>query len=303
VDVVYDDHRRAVYATTDDGYLHIYDVVTRTFTDATELGGNLMTVDISPDRTQLLIADRSKAGANVWLHIYDIESGEEHHLNLPAEDGESGTYSAVYIDDSHALESGTFSGSGWTPLRLVDLSDGSSEKLDDVRQDTSLTLSADGSVVAFAESNSSGGPYGLYVVADGTLKRAEADSFLYAVGVSADGSMLALPTYQGLQVLDAQFQGIGVVLDPNNRNVLEAQFSPVANILYVAWTDSSASKLKGSIDAYDSRTLKRTGSVAADLNFPWNGNSGLGPGRFKTSADGTLLVAVATDGITVVELP
>ena len=196
--------------------------------------------------------------------------------------------------------SSTFLGSGWVPLRRVNVADGSYDELTTVAQDTMLAANADRTVVAYAQSNNWGGPFGRYAVSGGAFLEGTLNWYLYEVAVNWDASQYALPNYGGLAIHDASLQQIAWLGSTASRSALGAVYSPLANVLYVAWSSFNDS---GAIEAVDSSSFTSLATLDAKPGLSWGGNHAFSSGRLRVSRDGRGLLATVAGGVRLYALP
>ena len=170
VDVAYDNARGVLYISNG-GELLRYEVSSQSFLTPITLGGTLEGMDISPDGSSLVVADDSTSGGQVWVYIVSLATLTYQKVTFPAAFYEVGTFTAAYGNNGGILISSEFGGSGTVPLRWYDPATNTTTVVATVQQDTMLRASADHSVIALAESNSSDGPFDRYRVSDGNLLR------------------------------------------------------------------------------------------------------------------------------------
>lgn len=158
-----------------------------------------------------------------------------------------------------------------------------------------LAPSGDGSVVAYAEADQIPATWGSYHIASATLARSgELDDPVYEVAVERTGAQLAIPTYDGLDVLAADGTVLGVLGTHARDLPVGAVYSPVGDELYLAWAGATTS-----ISVYDTRTLHKLRDLAPLPGlFFWSGepanpfvNHAFNNGRLRISRDGTLIFA------------
>jgi hypothetical protein len=223
----------------------------------------------------------------------DLRTNSVRQISFPLAFYEGGTYTVAFAGNSALLVTSTFNGSGWVPLRRVDLNDDSFSTIHSVRQDTMLTRSADGSTIAYAESNISSGPFGRYRVSAGTFTGSTMDWFAFEVGVSRDGSQLAVPSYGGTRIYDSNNNLLATIGTYAGTLPIGQVYSPNSDVVYFAWTGGQ----HGSIEAYSTRTLTAVATINPQSQFDWNGNGAFGNGRLKVSPDGRWLFTLADGGI------
>ena len=302
VDMIHDPERNMLYITTTDDGLLRYSLSTRSFLAPIHLGGPLRGIDISPDHDTLVVADGRVSEPNNWVHVVDLTTGATRRITFEIGIGglEGGTYTAAFAAADTVLVSSTFRGSGWVPLRRVDLATGSVTTLASVRQSTMLTPCADNSVIAYAEANISSGEWGRYRVADGGFAESGTGWFAYEIGVSRDGTQFAVPSYNGTYVYNQNLEQIGKIGVYADEGPIGLAYSPVADVVYFAWADRD--RTHPAIDVYDTTTLTKIATVDAGTPFDWVGNKAFAHGRLKVSEDGSLLFATVGGGVKVYQL-
>ena len=161
--------RNIEYITTSTGDVLRYDLAGRAFLAPFHLGGSLLGADISPDQNTLVVADTTFSGGHNWIYVIDLTTGTSRQITFPLASGEGGMYDVAFIDNNTVLADSTYQGSGWVPLRKVNLTTGAATSVGSVRMTTVLSASADHSVVGIAEGNE--GPIGpkRYRVSDGNI--------------------------------------------------------------------------------------------------------------------------------------
>jgi hypothetical protein len=293
MDAVFDATRCRIYATTTTGEIvshHLADDFSETLVG---FGTALRGLDLSPDGGRLVAADSGTSvvdgQASNRIHVLDLDGGVLNEFAFPLAFYESGTYMPVFVDDHTVFVTSTFNGSGWVPLRRVDLSDGSVTVIREVQQNTMLSTTADRRRVAYAEANISSGDFGILSVDGGDNLASWSNAFLHTIAVSHDASQVALPYYGGLAVYDGGLSRLATLSRPGSYEALGAVYSPDSDVLYVAWGGDA------SIEALDSATLEPLFTIDENPGFGYR--SGFGPGRLRISPDGRLLLAVVDGGV------
>jgi fibronectin type 3 domain-containing protein len=301
VDVAYDNARGVLYISNG-GELLRYEVSSQSFLTPITLGGTLEGMDISPDGSSLVVADDSTSGGQVWVYIVSLATLTYQKVTFPAAFFEVGTFTAAYGNNGGILISSEFGGSGTVPLRWYDPATNTTTVVATVRQDTMLRASADHSVIALAESDSSDGPFDRYRVSDGNLLRdsgyANGTSwFNYEIAVRPDGQQYAIPTYGGTFFTDANLvKSPTMVGQYAAGQPIGVAYDPVKPRVYFPWAQSSK------VYVYDSTTLSPLSSYDFESQFGLNGNFAFVNGRTKTSDDGSLLFVTVDGGVRYVTL-
>jgi hypothetical protein len=299
VDTAYDAQRGLVYVSTTAGEVLRYDLAAASFLAPFTLGGRLQGIDVSPDGRTLVAADATFSGAAYatngtgWIHVVDLVTGASRKVTFTRDYGEAGTFTVVFLDDTTVLVTSAFSGSGWVPMRRVDLATGAALRIASVRQNTMLSASADRSAVAYAESNISSGEFGVYRPAGGTFREGRANWFLFEIGANRDGTQFSVPTYGGMYVFDANLVQLARLGTYATSAPIGVVYHPTADVVYLAWFGT-----QDAIQAWDTRTLQRIGVVDDSLGIlPSTGNSAFNDGRLRISPAGDLLLATVPGGV------
>lgn len=296
-DMVYDDQRNLLYITTslagNTGEVRVFDLVARQFIAPLVIDGGFNGIDLSPDGNRLVVADSATGVTTNWIHLIDLPTGVADKLEFPLAFSEGGTFTAVFTSDTEALVTSRFNGSGWVPMRRVDLTNGTADSLPNVRQNTMLAVSADGSTVAYAESNISSGEWGRYDVGTQNFMESSTGWFVYEITVSRDGSQYALPTYSGLRIFNDALSSVTTVGNYASDLPIGAVYSPVVDEIYLAWRNASVS-----IDAYSTITFDQVRTIEPTPGlFSWYGSNAFVGGRLRISRDGTLLFVTTDDQV------
>lgn len=294
VDMVYDDAREILYITNGGSVLR-YQMSTNSFLDPFELGGNLKGIDISPDGNTLIVADNSYTLSNTWIYEIDLVSGANKKVNFPRSSGEGGTFAVAFGNDGKVLA--THSDGSFVPLRRYDPVSGTMSVLASVRHRTMLRASADGSVIAFAESDISDGRWGSYRVSDGSIIRKQGYSdgtswFNYEIAINHDATQYAIPTYGGTFIADADLvKNPDLIGGYTTQHPIGVAYSPTQDIVYFPWSGTNK------VYAYDTNTLTKIAEYDFENAFNHHGNYAFVKGRLKTSSDGNLLFATVDGGV------
>ena len=246
-----------------------------------------MGIDLSPDGNTLAVADKSSCR----IHLIDLLTEQITTVDFSPARMEGGTFSVAYGNDGRLLVSTRFNGSGWVPLRRYDPSSGAIDVIRSVRQDTMLSASADGSVIAFAESNTTGGPFGRYRVADGNILAAQTYTFNDVIGVNRNGTQYAVPTYEGCYIYNQnlyRYARIGGYALPEPMGVA---YHPLQDIVYFTWAHTTK------VLRYDTITLTQTAEYEFENPFEHLGEHVYQEGRLKVSRDGKYLFSTVDAGV------
>lgn len=292
VDIAYDDARGLLYITSGDEMLR-YQLSTQSFQTAVTISGsNLYGMDISPDGSTAALADTNYSNGDNYVHLVDLDTLNVNTVSFP-EDGAAGTYTVAYGGNGTLVVSSEFSGSGWVNLWLYDPSSGTETNLGSVRQNTMLTPSANGKVVALAEANDSGGPFGYYQFNKNTLdQNGSSGWFNFEIGVNKNATLYAIPTYGGTYIADKTLTLTGTVIGTYAGDLpIAAAFHPKKPLVYFPFTGTT------DVDVYSTKTWTQVKSYNFEDTFNWVGNNAFVQGRTKLSKDGSLLFVTVTGGV------
>ncbi len=293
---VVDGARRRIYVSTAGGDVLRYDLDSGTLLSPFTIGGSLSGMALSRDANTLVVAARSTSNGTDAVHAIDVATGVARRISFPLAFGEDGTYSVAFASPTALLVSASFGGSGFVPLRRVDLTTGAATTLEIVSQDAMLAANADGTAVALAEANISSGSFGVYRSADGTIQQGVTDWFAFEIGISRDAGQVAVPSYDGMFVFDDHLQPLGVIGTYAESSPIGVVYSPTQDLVYLAWWGPEAA-----IQVYDTKTLTHVDTLDDTLHLDWIGNGAFREGRLRISDDGTLLVATVPGGVNVYE--
>ncbi len=296
------------HAFTKDGYLLItagnslkeYDLATCSLNTLFDGGGQLYGVDVSPDDTRIAVASRGVDQGNVkFLHTYRYQWRGYLPWSYPRTSLEDGSYMPAFTSGGQLLLSGTFAGSGWTPLREFDLQAGSSVTRGSVRQDSMLVGGMQTSIIGIAEANISSGPVRAYSTRFASVMATfNTGWFMFELAMNPKGSRFVAPSYAGAFVLDLEngsFADVGRIGQYASHGPLSAVFSPDSTKLITANWSFNLPAERG-VRILDAQTLQ-TLSVIDNYPFSWSGNSALGPGRLTLSRDGNWLAVTIANGV------
>jgi len=163
-----------------------------------------------------------------------------------------------------------------------------------------LSPNARRSVVAFAEGDNSGGPYGTYLVKKGQLKQIYPQGTGYfnaEIGVDRKARIYAIPTNGGTFIADKNLNLTGIVIgQKDGPQPLAAAFHPSKDRAYFPWSTTTQVKV------FDTNTWTELDSYDFEDTFAPAGAYGYLQGRTKLSKDGSLLFVTVTNGVRYVDL-
>lgn len=292
IDIAYDDSRGLLYITNGDEMLR-YQLSSQSFqTPVTISGAALVGMDISPDGSTAAIADSNYSGGDNFVHLVDLTSLDVTTVDFPA-DGAAGTFTVAYGKNGDLVVSCQYDGSGFVPLWLYDPSTGAQTNLGTVTQNTMLRSSANGKVVALAESNDSGGPFGYYAFKSATLdQNGSTEWFNYEIGVNRNATIYAIPTYDGTFIADQNLNLTGTIIGQYaGEQPIAAAFHPKKDLVYFPFAGTT------DVEVYNTKTWSEVKSYDFEDTFQSPGNNAFVQGRTKLSKDGSLLFVTVTGGV------
>jgi len=284
-DMVHDPKRNLLYISGGDSVLR-YQLDSKKFLPPLELGGDLRGIDISPDNDLLAVADAANNNGSIGIHLVDLNTGADSHVTFRAESLEGGTYSVAFGADGAVWITSTFQGSGQVPLRKYVPASKHTMVVASINQDTMLAASADRKYIAFAEANNSGGNYGRFrSSANGLPRPLQAKAFLYEIGISRDGSQLAVPVYDKVVLSGAAAQKL------DESEVLDATYHPQRDFVFLARAGIST------IAVYETTNYTMVKELDFGDKFDWIGNHAFQAGRLRLSSDGKFIFCTVQGGI------
>ncbi|MFC0679331.1 pre-peptidase C-terminal domain-containing protein [Lysobacter korlensis] len=295
-DMVHDEARGIVYISHGTEVLR-YQVTTGTFLSPIVLGGALSGLDISPDNRTLVVGDFTDSVSQSWVHLVDLDSLSHQKATVATPDYmEGNTFVAVYDANGKIYTTSSFNGSGWVQMRRLDPATGVWTNLASVGQNSMLSASGDGLTIAFAETNLSDGPWGLFDVPTGGIVRRGGyqngtSRFNYEIGTDRFGAQLSIPTYGGTMVYDDVYAKIATIGTYAGAQPVGVAYHPVERIAYFPFAQTSE------VRVYDMNTRTQTGSFDFEYTFSHPGNAAFQNGRTRLSRDGSLLMVSVGGGV------
>jgi hypothetical protein len=305
VDMVHDAARGVIYISNGDQVLR-YHVPTATFLAPIVLGGQLSGIDLSPDGATLAVADRSSDAVNEWVHLVRLSDLSASKATIVKEFMEDGLWSVAFARDGSLFASARFAGSGWVPLRRLNMATMAWSKVgaaypdNTFTQNAMLSASGDGNTMAIAESNISDGRWGKVDVASGTLTHRTGYTdgtswYNYEIAANANGSQYAIPTYGGTYIYNANYARVGTIGSYAGPQPIGVAYHPVEPLVYFPWSTT------GQVRVYDANNLTQVNAYEFEDTFQGNGNWAFVQGRTRLSRDGSLLMVSVTGGVRVLQ--
>jgi len=165
-DMVFDFAGQNLYISTSTGLIKTFELSTLTFGTSYNPGGSLNGIDIARDDSFLLTAQNDFGISQGTFHRVDIATGTIIDIHYDLASGEGGAWDVAIASNGLALVTTQYQGSGFTPLRQIDLDTNVVTVRTDVPgvvwQNTQIHRNADGTRFFFMESNISSGPVFTY---------------------------------------------------------------------------------------------------------------------------------------------
>ena len=120
-DMVFDFAGQNLYISTSTGLIKTFELSTLTFGTSYNPGGLLNGIDIARDDSFLLTAQNDFGVSQGTFHRVDIATGTIIDIHYDLAFGEKGAWDVAIASNGLALVTTQYDGSGWTPLRQIDL--------------------------------------------------------------------------------------------------------------------------------------------------------------------------------------
>lgn len=177
-DMVFDFAGHNLYISTSTGLIKTFHLSTRTFGTTYNLGGSLWGIDIARNNSFILAAQGNVGASQGTIQRVDLATGAITNINYTRAFGEDGARDVAIGSNGLALVTTQYDGSGWTPLRQIDLRTNAITIRTDapgsggggqVSAPTQIHRSADGTRFFFMEGNISSGPVFTYDASTNTF--------------------------------------------------------------------------------------------------------------------------------------
>ena len=161
-DFVFDFAGQNLFISNNTGIVHTFNLSTLTFGTSYNLGGWLNGLDIARNNSFLLVAQNNTSGNQGTFHKVDLASGMVTNINYTLVSGETGAWDVAIGSHGLALATTRYGGSGWNPLRQINLTTNAisirpdvpgSGSGGEVRQDAQIHRSTDGTRLFLVEDN------------------------------------------------------------------------------------------------------------------------------------------------------
>jgi hypothetical protein len=300
-DMVFDHTGNYLYISTADGFVQRYNISSSQLETPYNLGGSLNGIDIATDDLSLLVAQNNVSGSQGVLHKLNLITGAVTNITFSRASYEAGAWDVAIASNGLAFVTTQYYGSGWVPLRQIDLATNSVTIRNDwprwavlgINQDTQIHRSADGTALYFLESSYTVFTYDAITNVFGPEINTDGIWGGAAGAVNRNGTLFA--TRRGNIALDTA---------PNFRflrtfNGMDgsAVFDPLSDTLYAVKCSTAE------IVAYDTGTFaeKFRLNIGESLSsFSW---TQFGAGTLVASPNGRYLALATASGVRVFALP
>ena len=289
-DHVFDGTRGILYISTTNGTVERYELASgQLLSPFSASGTSFNGLDVAEDGSRILVADAMQGATDGVFHIFDAATGARSSASYIRAFGEGEAWDAAITSEGYAVVTTEYNGSGWTPMRRLDLDTREfSDQIRRVRQRTHLFRGADRTTLLYAESNISSGPIGLYDAPSREfIAQRDTSTFHSSTmgAVNRDGSLMALELRGGISLRDRDLNTVEE-LDGLQGGLI---FSPVADILF------AADDVMNEIVALDTTTFAVLDRypIGEDITR----SAPLGDGVMSISPDGNNLFISTPDGV------
>jgi hypothetical protein len=293
--MVFDFAGQNLYFSTSTGLVKTFHLPTLTFGTSYNLGGSLNGIDIARDNSFLLVAQNGIGISQGTFQRVNLASGTITNINYPLEFGEGGAWDVAIGSNRLALVTTQFQGSGYTPLRQIDLNSNAIAIRGDapgvVWAPTQIHRSADGTRLFFMEGNISSAPVFTYSAIANTFgPSVDIEAYLDVASGAVDrgGNLIALRVWATPASLNTapHFDFV------HSFNGLDSgvAFDAVRNVFYGVNSETDE------IIAYSSVTFAELFRLAIGENVE-AGATQFGTGRHVAGADGGWIALETDSGI------
>jgi sugar lactone lactonase YvrE len=289
-DLVYDPTRGLLYITTSDGLVERYDPLSQTLYAPWQVGASLYGADITPDGSYLYTTEAVRGATQGMLHQVNLNDGTVTNFTYNLAGGEGGTWAVSIANNGKALFTSRYEGSGFLPIRELDLATGIITSHQGGTQDVHIRRGEDRSLLFLMQSNISSGPILTYDPATDSFPHG-VDTGLFLdhalASVSRDGSLIAMLLQSSIRIYDPSLH---VVAGEGGSGGLV--FDPTRDVLYAATSTQ--------IFAYDTNTWAEL--YHFDIGQAVPTATPFGSGEMTVSDDGAWLFFVTPTGVRVYPL-
>ncbi len=274
------------------------------YNSPSDLATSIYGIDITPDGNTLYVAEGQRNATQGLIRKVDLRTGAVTNLTYALDRNEGGTWDIAIAANGLALFTTQFEGSGWVPLRQIDLNtDAISIRSDakgsgiggEVRQNTLISRSSDRTSFFFTESTSSAGPIFTY---NGTSNAFPTQSTTSAFlshtlsSINRNGTLIAVEEGANIQIRNAADLSLVQTLTNLNGGL---SFDPTKDVLYAINTSADQ------VIAYDTHTWTELYRLSIGENL--GGSTPFENGVMSVSRDGKFLALSTSTGVRILGLP
>ena len=283
-DMVYDSSRNVIYITSVDQVLRYGLDCGCMLTPIQITGAALQGIDLSRDGSTLAVADISNDGNDVWVDLIDPDTLSVTRVTTPKTFDEAGIVNVDFLADGSLVTTSDTAGSGWQPVRRLDLDTMTwSTLISQVFDGAVTSVSGDGKVFGYTDRGESSGQWGVYNSTSSSLYTGGVtQQNNYSIGTNADGSQFAVVGLNATYIYDASHQKVATIGNINSEPS-GVVYDPTESMAYFAWYPNNPD-----IRLYDMDTFKQIGSLNVGYDII---------GKMRISHDGMLLMANVVGGI------
>jgi hypothetical protein len=298
-DFRYDNSSGLLDLVTSAGGFYRWDVHSGAFLSGATLGGQLSSLDFTPDGQYALVGHSNLNGGVAEIDRIRLSDLSVQQLSFPNSGfSELGVAHIAVLGNDVALATTDFAGSGWTPFRQFDaeaptISAAAVSGLNSVRQSSYLIPSEHAQYVLIMENNISNGPLEIY---DSSQNKIVSRTDLYTIDssgynsgqgdINENAGLVVDLLYNNLYIFDIRLNLVKDMSNLNSHNFAGAHFSADGRHLFL-WN-----QVADQIQSYNTSTWQFEWAVSAQHpTFPLvAGIAGAAPtGLMRTSADGHFL--------------
>jgi Ca2+-binding RTX toxin-like protein len=306
-DVVMSPDGTILYVAGTDGKVRAYDVASRGLIATWDVGATLAGIDVAPDGSFLIVAERLPSGAQGGsgasvVYKVSTESGAVSTYSLPANGSGFNFFDVAILADGSVLVSQEIY-SGWVPLWSLDLASGNfTATAQTYTTRGRLTRSADATHVLFTPGDISSGPIhlwesGLGITHSYDLPIDSTDGYnagVQAISLATDRIVQFTSWDANLYDGDLNFLGALPLSGMLGSNVSAALFDPTGTYLYLLSDNDDLIYQLATADW----SVVRTFAVGANVGDGWLGAFG---NRLQLSPDGRYFMVMTAGGVRLVE--
>jgi hypothetical protein len=269
-----------------------------------DLATSIYGIDITPDGNTLYVAEGQRSATQGMIRKVDLRTGTVTNLTYALGRGEGGAWDITVAANGLALFTSRFEGSGWVPLRQIDLNtDAISVRSNakgsgfggEVRQDTLISSNGHRTAFFFTEANSSAGPIFTYDGNSNTFAAKNTTStFLGNVlsSVNRNGTLVAMEKGTEIQIRNVTDLSLVRTLTGLDGGLI---FDPKQDVLY------AINSTTDQVIAYDTNTWAEVYRLNIGENL--GASAAFENGVMSISQDSKFLAVSTSTGVRILGLP